>query len=306
MSSDLVTIRLALRDFDWSVTEPCRVFHGRGQGGADCRSINVDWLSPVLLITLYRPVDEAQVQSLIDSLPAESAGHVNAILLQRRYRKPAVFETLSGEPVSAITVTEAGLTYGLNFNAGLHTGLFLDMAAARSWVRERARDKRVLNLFAFTCAFSVAALAGGAKSVVNIDMSSSALAVGRDNHRYNGLDRRAASFLCHDLFRSWSKLRRLGPYDLVVVDPPSYQPGSFIAGKDYVRVVRQLPRMLADGADLLFCLNDPDKDVDFLRQLIETGESGLRFRARLDNPREFADVDPQRSLKVLHYHYPGK
>lgn len=298
----------SIEAFNWSDTEPGRVFYGRGHSDSSCNHINIDWLPPVALITLYREWDESGLQRLIEKLLSDTGNYVSSILLQRRYRKPVCFEAVAGEPVRQLVMEEAGLRYRLNFDSGMHTGLFLDMAAARRWLRAHAENRRVLNLFAYTCAFSVAAVAGGADSVVNIDMSSSALAKGRENHRLNGHDLRNVSFLAHDIFRSWGKLKRKGPYGLVVVDPPSRQPGSFVAVKDYARLLRRLPEMLSPGADLLFCLNDPGLDSDFLVQTIAANGNGFEFQSRLANPPGFEDFDPERGLKILHYRYrpPGK
>ncbi len=106
------------------------------------------------------------------------------------------------------------------------------------------------------------------------------------------------------MFKSWGKLKRLGPYDIVVADPPSYQKGSFVASKDYARVVRRLPELLAPGGQALLCLNAPELTSRFLMDLVATEAPALRFVRRLDNPPAFADVDPERSLKVLLFEMP--
>ena len=63
--------------------------------------------------------------------------------------------------------------------------------------------------------------------------------------------------LAHDLFKTWGKITRSGPHGLIVVDPPSYQKGSFVAGKDYV-VDAPLPELLIPGGRALICLNAPE------------------------------------------------
>src|SRR3546814_19144674 len=99
------------------------------------------------------------------------------------------------------------------------------MRYVRRWVQGNAQGKRVLNLFAYTCGFSVAEIAGGAEHVVNLDMSSAALTRGRENPRLNGHDLSRVSFLGHDLFKSWGKVRKLGRYDLIIIDPRSEEHG---------------------------------------------------------------------------------
>jgi len=159
---------------------------------------------------------------------------------------------------------------------------------------------KVLNLFAYTCAFSVAALHAGADQVLNMDMSSGALAIGQQNHRLNGLEG-GASFLGHDIFKSWGRIGREGPYALVIVDPPSFQKGSFVATKDYARIVRRLPELLAPGGRAMLCLNAPELGPEFLQALVQAEAPALRFVERLANPPAFADAAPERALKVLIY-----
>ena len=168
---------------------------------------------------------------------------------------------------------------------------------ARAEVGADAPGARVLNLFAYTCAFSVAALPGGAAHVVNIDMARGAIATGQQNHQLNGLHG-GAVFLAHDIFHSWGKITRAGPYELVIVDPPSYQKGSFVATKDYARLLRRLPDLLSDGGHALLCLNAPELSMGFLRGLVDEHAPALRFMERVPNPAVFADVDDDRALKV--------
>ncbi len=134
---------------------------------------------------------------------------------------------LQGVMPENLEALEAGLSFRLRLGEAQNIGFFPDMAVGRQLVRERAAGKRVLNLFAYSCSFSVAALAGGAAQVVNLDMNRGALELGRLNHRLNGLNLRRASFLPLEFFRSVCKLRKLGPFDLVICDPPAAQGNSF-------------------------------------------------------------------------------
>ncbi len=160
----------------------------------------------------------------------------------------------------------------------------------------------MLNLFAYTCAFSVAALQGDADLVINLDMAAGAMQQGRENHRLNFVgvpQEKRAKFFVHDLFHSWGKVTRMGPYELVIMDPPSFQRGSFVASKDYPRLLRRLPDLLtADGLALL-CLNAPEIPEAFLREALAAEAPELEVRERLPNPPAFADVSPDRALKVL-------
>ena len=103
----------------------------------------------------------------------------------------------------------------------------------------------------------------------------------------------------HDIFNSWGKIRRVGPYDLIIADPPSYQKGSFVATKDYPRLLRRLPDLLLPGGLALICLNAPEMPESFLREALAREAPMLEVEQRLPNPPAFADASPDRALKVL-------
>ena len=109
----------------------------------------------------------------------------------------------------------------------------------------------------------------------------------------------------HDLFSSWGKVTRGGPYDLVIADPPSYQRGSFVATKDYARVLRRLPGLLVPDGHALLCLNAPELGTGFLREQVQALAPSLAFAERVTNPAVFADVDEECSLKVLVFRNAG-
>jgi 23S rRNA (cytosine1962-C5)-methyltransferase len=126
------------------------------------------------------------------------------------------------------------------------------------------------------------------------------MTIGQQNHQINGLTH-GASFLVHDIFKTWGKISRSGPYDLIIVDPPSFQKGSFIATKDYAKLMRRLPDLLMPGGNALLCLNAPELGAAFLQDQMKELASELDFVQRLPNPRAFGDVSIDRSLKVLIY-----
>ncbi|WP_207061974.1 class I SAM-dependent methyltransferase [Motiliproteus sp. SC1-56] len=282
-------------------TDARRLFHGRGRCYPGLEQVTVDLLGPVLLVTLFREPES----DLLTPIEALARGHdrVEGLLVQHRYRAGAPNECRYGTVPETLVVTEQGLRYEVRLDRHQNSGLFLDMAEGRRWLRTHAEGCNVLNLFAYTCGFSVAALAGGAEAVVNLDMSRGALNRGRENHRLNEHELRRVRFLPHDLFRSWGRLKKLGPYQRVIVDPPSFQRGSFVAGKDYVRVLRRLPEVLADEAQVLLCLNDPAFGPEFLIEAMAEACPRAVFAERLPTPAVFAEQDPARGLKVLRFTY---
>lgn len=278
-------------------SETRRLFHGRGRCWPGLEQLTVDWSQGVLLVSLFKEPQAAQLEALKQLLHSEFSAHT--VALQHRYLPQSTTEWLVGQAIDEQIITEGGLRYLIDLGKKQNTGLFLDMRYGRQWVREQAKGQRVLNLFAYTCGFSVAAIEGGAEHVVNLDMARGALSRGRDNHRLNGHDLSRVTFLGHDLFKSWAKVINNGPYDLVIIDPPSFQKGSFLLTKDYQRVLRRLPELLTAQGTVLACMNDPAFGEDFLIDGVTREAPGLHFVQRLANPPEFPDIDPQSGLKAL-------
>ena len=301
--------------------DTCRIFHGRGGLYAGCEQWTLDVYPPVFVLTSFATTTDEQLATVGAALqarwqqiaPPDQAQSLNWVFQQRGQaaRPQARSDTLlmAGSVPDPHIVTESPARFLVHMLRGQNHGLFLDMAEGRRWVREFAADFRqsegrgakVLNLFAYTCAFSVAALQGGAAHVTNLDMARGALATGQQNHQLNGLAPQGASFLAHDLFNSWGKVTRGGPYDLVIADPPSYQKGSFVATKDYARLLRRLPDLLAPGGRALLCLNAPELPWAWLREQVDEHAPGLQLIERLAHPPAFADVDADRALKVGAY-----
>ncbi|MGY0196201.1 class I SAM-dependent methyltransferase [Leptothrix sp. BB-4] len=294
-------------------TDATRVFHGRGGRHPGCEHWTLDAWPPVLVLTSFQPVDAVEVDAVGQALArrwadvAPAGEPLNWVFQQRQPGGRVETRLMAGAVPDPHVVTEDGTSYLVHVLKGQNHGLFLDMAAGRRWVRAHVAQwpgMKVLNLFAYTCAFSVVAMQAGARGVVNLDMADGALAIGRRNHQLNGLPASAAagvSFLAHDLFSSWGKVGRAGPYDLVIVDPPSYQKGSFVATKDYARLMRRLPDLLAPDGHVLLCLNAPELGLAFLQEQMAELAPTLRFVERVANPDTFADVSTERALKVLVY-----
>ncbi len=297
-------------------TDAQRVFHGRGGLFHGCEHWALDFFPPVFVLTSFQPVAEDELTTIGDALAARwqelAPGQALNWVFQCRHASQTETRLMAGAVPEPHVVTEQGASFRVHVLKGQNHGLFLDMAEGRRWVREHVKATadatgrvrfKVLNLFAYTCAFSVVALQAGAKQVVNVDMGHGAIAIGQQNHQLNGVSA-GASFLAHDIFSSWGKITRGGPYDLVIVDPPSYQKGSFIATKDYAKLIRRLPDLLESGGHAMLCLNAPELGVAFLQDQVRELVPDLSFVARVTNPPVFADVSEDRSLKVLVYKAP--
>ena len=275
-----------------------RLFHGRGGLYDGFKHLTIDSIDNILSVALY--FDEDSEDELIEMLKEYiSLSRHNTIVLQKRYLKNSPSEVVVGELNESLHVEENGMKLKLNLLSNRNSGYFPDMKNGREFIKNNSKDKNVLNLFSYTCAFSVAAKLGGAKTVSNIDMSKGALSTGRDNHHLNNIDTKGVNFLPYNILKSFSRIKKKGPYDVIIIDPPTFQRGSFEATKDYRKLIMKLPQIASEDCLLLACLNSPDLDVAFVKELIKELAPSFKFVNRLKNLPEFASVDEQRSLKNL-------
>jgi len=118
-------------------------------------------------------------------------------------------------------VVERYLQYGIDFGTGYSVGLFVDQRENRRFVRA-VEPKRLLNCFAYTCSFSVAAASVGASSV-SIDLSRKSLERGRENFALNSLPVTGHRFITDDVFEVLPRLVGKGEkFDMIVLDPPTF------------------------------------------------------------------------------------
>jgi 23S rRNA (cytosine1962-C5)-methyltransferase len=137
--------------------------------------------------------------------------------------------------------SEGNLKYQFRESSGQSAGLFLDQADRRAEIQSLSQGKAVLNLFSYTCGFSVAAAQGGATMVTSVDASANFLNWGKDNFALNSLDSAQHEFFTQDvLFFLQTAAKRKRQFDLIICDPPSF--GRF--KKEVFRLEKDLPELL--------------------------------------------------------------
>ena len=223
---------------DWLVAH---VYEG---GGATATPELLDALDGLGFDGVYLKVRPRQANRLVDTRRDDLA--------------PAA--PVRGRPApDEITVLENGMPFVARLGDGLGTGLFLDQRENRRRVRELARGATVLNLFAYTCPFTVAAALGGATRTVSVDVSAPALERGERYVRALGTAGEHG-FVRDDAFGVLRRLARGGDrFDLVVVDPPTYSTTKktrWKSGRDWVRLAEAALAVVAPGGRLLACSND--------------------------------------------------
>lgn len=280
--------------------EARRIFHGRGHCFPGLEFVTLDWYPPLLLLILYREPEPGWLEELAAGLQQRSAGRANCLLVQYRFRPGSPSVCLWGNIPEPLDAIEAGLRFRLHLGKSQNIGFFPDMAIGRRVVRDIANGRRVLNLFAYTCGFSVAALAGGADEVINLDMHRPSLEIGRRNHSLNGLDLRRARFLSHDLFKSFGKLRRYGPFDLIILDPPGNQGRSFQAQRDWPKLLARLDDLLAVDGEVLAAISVPELGGSFLAGELSRHFLQGRLLEHLVPGEDFPEKNPERGLNLFH------
>ncbi len=247
-------------------TTAYRLINRSGDGFPD---LVVDRYGSVLVAHVYSRGVKVQppravLQALADRVEAQAIylkyRPVQGNVLNEETRRALTpIEPLIGQAIERVEVTEQGSRFIIRPGEGLNPGLFLDMREVREFVRANAAGKTVLNCFAYTCAFGIAALRGGAARVLNLDVSRHYLDWGRKNVELNGFTTVPTDFVKGDVF-DW--LKRFGKrgqkFDVVILDPPSYSSTHetrFAVEQDTARLVALAAPVVQPGGTLLVCTN---------------------------------------------------
>jgi len=286
-----------LRDYERGDTTVFRLLHGEADGLPD---VYIDVYDRWLVVRVDgddRADDEQRLLELLSTLGFAGAyikRHPRQAneLVDPKGQQFAPSEPVFGEPApSPLLVHERKVPYETRLGEGLRTGLFLDQRDNRALVQELARDKRMLNLFGYTGSFSVAALVGGARVAITVDVSRAALTWADRNAAQVGGSERHRS-LAQDAFLALRSLQaNEAPFDIVVLDPPSYSTskhGRFRVVKDYASLCAATLRVMAPGGVLIACVNHHGLTRTALRRFINAAgrEAGVAFESMRDMPTQ--------------------
>jgi 23S rRNA (cytosine1962-C5)-methyltransferase len=209
-------------------TNGYRLVHGENDG---LPGLIVDRYADTLVIKLYTAAWLPHLRDIVEGLQIVQPSE-RLVLRINRHMEPAIkhyelsdSQVLIGEPLTEpIIFQENGLNFAADVIRGHKTGFFFDQRENRARVRERSRNRRVLDVFAYSGGFSVYAAAGGAKSVTSLDVSEPALEAAQANMALNP----QLAHVQHDILvdEAFEGLERLHihkqVFDMVIVDPPSF------------------------------------------------------------------------------------
>lgn len=227
-----------------------------------------------------------ELAARLEEFAGSNALHVCRIFFRRLVKQPGETDIPSllsgpGDLPSITTVTERGIRAAVDFSAGYSAGWFCDQRANRAWLESEIRPASLLNCFAYTGAFSLAAARCGAKTT-NIDLSKKSLIRAKLNFELNAWDAGAHRFLTDDVFAVLPRLHRRGDrYDAVILDPPTFSRG---AGGRVFRAEEHLGDLVAltlplvnPGGWVLLSTNASTLDVYSLRELTQEIAPSVRI-----------------------------
>ncbi len=233
-----------------------RLFNGFYEG---CPELVIDRYAHTLLIYNYAdPPDSARalVEAAQNWLLPRAPWARAVIVKERLSPDPALRNgTLTWGASPDRKIRENGVWYALDFFLNQDASFYLDTRELRTWLKDNSSGKSVLNAFAYTGSLGIAALAGGAQRVVQLDLNRKFLNLAKDSCTLNGLPIQRPDYLSGDFYPLTSRLRRENRlFDVIILDPPFFSATS--AGRvdqaaESARLINKVRPLIADGGCLI-------------------------------------------------------
>jgi 23S rRNA (cytosine1962-C5)-methyltransferase len=286
---------------DLSDSDSYRLVNAEGDG---LPGVTVDRYNDFLMIQLYSQAWKPHLATLTQAL--HDIFSPQGIYEKTRPRKTRELEAandskdygtllVGSHAPEPLIARENGLNFLVKLKKGLNTGLFLDQRKNRSEIMKRVQGKRVLNLFSYTGAFSVAAAASGASLVTSVDASTSYTEWAKENFGANRLNPKRHEFIVGDCFSVLPELvKRDNPYDLIIMDPPSFSSTAknlFTTRRGTSDLVSAALPLLKNNGLLITSSNHQKVDIaEYLKELrrgaLQAG-SGLQVISLSGQPEDF-------------------
>ncbi|GCF95738.1 SAM-dependent methyltransferase [Enterococcus florum] len=296
--------------FNDAATTAFRLFNGEGDG---IGGLTIDYYDGFLVLSWYNEtiydLSEAIITALNQVCPHK--GMVEKIRFKSERQES---RWLSGEkPAEPFIIQENGVNYAVYLDEGYMTGIFLDQREVRNRLIEGlAAGQKVLNMFSYTGAFSVAAAIGGASETTSVDLAQRSLPKTAEQFEVNGIPLDNQKIVVMDTFEYFRYAARKGlTYDVIILDPPSFarnKKKTFSVLKDYGRLIEQGVELLNRSGKLIVSTNAANFPIQKFKQVVEASlkekDTTYQLVEEYRLPPDFAAVDQlaeSNYLKVLFY-----
>ncbi len=269
--------------------EAFRLLNGAGDG---LPGITADYYAGSFHLIVEGPAwlqEKAAVEEYLSELPLPAPASKPSFHWIRNFGGKVALAPK--EKLEEKIIREFDLNFKVKLGGGLHTGLFLDQRENRRRLRAIASQLRVLNLFSYTGAFTVAALMGGAREAHSLDLSKNYLNWMRENLELNRLPVERALSYAADVFQFLKQGRR-ERYELIILDPPTFsrtKERSFSTEKQLGSLVQDAAALLAPQGRLFVSVNTrkltPREFLDQVKSGIQS--FGLKVLESFPPPPDF-------------------
>lgn len=292
----LLSLAIAARQplFDDSRASAFRLFNGFTEGDSN---LSLDLYARTLVVHNYAD-DPTQNQSHIESLARDLLTSLNWLRAGIvKHRNGITQEDKRGKLLFGDSpdtkIIEHGVWYALDLTMNRDASFYLDTSLLRKWLIENMQGKSVLNTFAYTGSFGVAALAGGATRVLQVDRNSKFLDLAKRSYALNGFRVNAKDFIAQDFFPAVSRFKHSKQFfDCVILDPPffsSTSKGKVDQEKESARLINKVRPLINDGGYLVAINNalyvSGQEYIQTLEELCKDGY--LRIEELIPAPEHF-------------------
>lgn len=273
------------RYFHQELTTAFRIFNGEGDG---LGGVTVDWYDGFVVVSWYSMGIYLWKELILGQLMAVFP-EIRGVYEKIRFQQEAglaesswLFGEVAEEP---LIVLEDGVRYATYLNDGLMTGIFLDQREVRQLLKEEySAGRKILNLFSYTGAFSVAAAMGGSLETTSVDVANRSLEKTREQFSVNGIPFETQKIYVMDVF-DYIKyaLKKQLTFETLVLDPPSFartKKRTFSVVKDYASLVTQLVPLVERGGTMILSTNAANVSQQQFVEMIDKGihASGRTYR----------------------------
>ncbi|WP_238918863.1 class I SAM-dependent rRNA methyltransferase [Clostridium sp. YIM B02555] len=240
-------------------TSAFRVFNGEGDG---IGGLTIDYFDEYYLVTWYSKGMYVFKEHIIKAIKALVS--FDGIYEKKRFEENGMVvdedSYLCGKKApEPLVVKENGVNFAIYLNDGAMVGVFLDQKEVRKSIKEKySKNKRILNTFSYTGAFSMAAAKGGAITT-SVDLASRSLEKTTENFKINNIDPEKHEIIVEDIFQYFKRAKKEElKFDVVILDPPSFatsKDNRFSAAKDYKDLMKSAIEITEDEGIIVASTN---------------------------------------------------